>query len=450
MKRLALFFTFLCSILNINCFSQASKVENEPVFSDGKYQVQSDRVFFEVDTTVFTVKLINPENKLDYQKYKILRTNELGFTDIAKPDEVSLMEFARFLSDDEKVEKVIYNSIGSYDMTPNDSLLGNQWHLSVIRAFDAWDYTTGSPNIVIGVLDSGSDWMHPDLGIGNDSFQNIFLNSGEDVWTNPDDPTTGNGIDDDNNGYIDDWKGWNFADNNNNSRGIYFHGTFVAGIVSAKTNNITGIAGIAGGNHNIGSRILPYCVGNSAPLSAVIDDAILAAVNEGARVIQFSLQVGQTSAIDAALSYAASRGVIIICASGNGGYPYVYYPASDSNVIAVGAINQSNQRVSSSNYGHKLALVAPGVDIYSTTLNSTYTTSSGTSFAAPQVSAVVALMLSRNPTLSRSDVETILYQTAQKVGGYNYQSGYPYGTWNNEMGYGLVDAYAAIQLACTY
>jgi hypothetical protein len=84
--------------------------------------------------------------------------------------------------------------------------LSSQWHLAVINAFDAWDVTTGSPGVIVGILDSGTEWTHSDLGIGSDTYQNIYLNPGEDVWTNPNDPTTGNGIDDDNNGLIDDWK----------------------------------------------------------------------------------------------------------------------------------------------------------------------------------------------------------------------------------------------------
>jgi hypothetical protein len=133
------------------------------------------------------------------------------------------------------------NTNGKYDFIPNDTYRSSQWHLSPINAYQAWDVTTGQSNIIVSIIDSGTDWSHSDLGTGSDNYQNIYLNPGEDVWSNPNNPSTGNGIDDDNNGLIDDWKGWNYSNNSNDVRTSYFHGTFVAGIVGAKTDNNHGI-----------------------------------------------------------------------------------------------------------------------------------------------------------------------------------------------------------------
>lgn len=315
----------------------------------------------------------------------------------------------------------------------------------------AWDITMGTPNIKVAVLDSGTDWTHPDLGTGSDSYQNIYCNQQENDWTNPCNPTTGNHIDDDSNGLIDDYKGWNFDLGSNDSRGSYYHGTFVAGIIGAKANNNLGVAGVAGGNNTSGVSIIPYCVGMSYPNSSVIDDAIIAAIDNGARVLQMSLTVGESSPIKAALLYAKSNDVVVVCASGNDSSS-VSFPASDTTVVAVGATTTSNQRAFFSNYGSNLSIMAPGANIYGLDLSSStdpYKTSSGTSFAAPQVSGIIALMLSVNPYLSRNEIINIIESTAQKVGGYSYSmhSGHPNGTWNNEMGYGLVNAYAAVQKA---
>ena len=167
------------------------------------------------------------------------------------------------------------------------------------------------------------------------------------------------------------------------------------------------------------------------------------------RIIQLSLSVLKTDAIEKAIDYAKQKNVLIICASGNDSSNNLSYPSSNEYVIAVGGIDRNNRRAPFSNYGNNLSVVAPGIDIFSTGLNNTYLSSDGTSFAAPQVSGVVALILSVNPDLTAKQVADIIEQTAQKVGGYNYQNTYtrPNGTWNNEMGYGLVDAYKALQKA---
>jgi subtilisin family serine protease len=431
----------------LNGFSQISKNSQNFMRIDGKPQVKYAGEYFDVDTATVTIKMRDIQNTND--EYKVIRKNKLGFVDIQVPGKKSIEEFMNILSRDSSIEKIIISTFGKYHFTPNDPYLSSQWHLPVINAFNAWDVTTGSSDVIVSILDSGTDWMHPDLGIGSDTYQNIYLNPGEDVWTNQNDPTTGNGIDDDNNGLIDDWKGWNYADNSNNSKTTVFHGTFVAGIVSAKTNNNHGIAGVAGGNDHSGVKLLPYCVGIDAPISSILDDAIIDAVDNGAKIIQFSLSVSQSTDIDNAIQYAINNNVIIVCASGNYSSSSVSYPASNPNVIAVGATDQNNQRANFSNYGSQLNIVAPGVDIYSTTLNNSYTTSSGTSFSSPQVSGVAALVLSVNPTLTGQQVRDIIESTAQKVGGYNYQTdpNHPNGTWNNEMGYGMVDAYAAVQTA---
>lgn len=305
----------------------------------------------------------------------------------------------------------------------------------------AWNISVGSNCIIIAIIDSGTDWKHNDLGIGSDNYQNVYINHGEDSWTNPNDPNTGNHLDDDGNGLADDWKGWNFSNNSNDSRGTFYHGTHVAGIVSAKTNNTIGIAGIAGGSNSQGVKLLPICIGLNNPDASVIDDAIIYAVNKGVKIIQLSLAVNQTNAIDAAIQFAINNGVTVIAASGNSNTS-VAYPANNSNVISVGATDQNDYKAPFSNYGSNLTIAAPGVGIYSTQLNNTYNSSDGTSFASPIVSGVVALMLSINPSMTPAQIKDALITTADKVGGYNYINGR-----SNELGYGRLNAYAAVNSA---
>jgi subtilisin family serine protease len=443
MKNLALLIFLL---IGITAFSQTKIVNYEKVVkSQNTLKLKQGEHLFDIDLKTITVK--TPKGtKLD-TKYEVKRKNKFGFIDITVPDDENFEKFIQKLENDKSIELIEYASIGEYvDFLPNDTNSYLQWHLPVINMPQAWDETTGDSAVVVGVLDSGTDWEHFDLGEGNDSYQNIFLNNGEDAWSTEDDPTTGNGIDDDGNGLIDDWKGWNYANSTNDTRTTNYHGTFVAGIVSAKTNNITGISGVAGGNNNTGVRVLPYCVGITGPLGSILDDAIIDAVDNGADVIQLSLGVASSTAIDSAILYAKNNNVVVVCSSMNNNSSSVSYPASNIYVIAVGATDTDNTRAWFSNYGTDLDIVAPGVSIYSTELSNGYGTHSGTSFAAPQVSAVISLLLSLDASLTYDEQVEIIRSTAQKLGGYSYTTtaGKPYGTWNIEMGYGVLDAHAAV------
>ncbi|WP_232207533.1 S8 family serine peptidase [Capnocytophaga sp. oral taxon 335] len=391
------------------------------------------------------------DNKTIPSDIKVIRANILGYYDIEVPNNISYEDYMKYLKSLQLFSVIEYNAIGKYneEIKSNDSSIDKQWYLSRINIFNAWKFSFGDENIKIGVLDSGLDWAHKDIGLGRDSYQNVYLNPNEDLWKDNNNPSTGDYIDNDRNGFIDDLKGWNFITQSNDVRTTNSHGTQVSGIISAKTNNAEGIAGIVGGNKKKGVQVIPVCVGIFAPESSILDDAIIYAVNSGVRIIQLSLSVLKTDAIEKAIDYAKQKNVLIICASGNDSSNNLSYPSSNEYVIAVGGIDRNNRRAPFSNYGNNLSVVAPGIDIFSTGLNNTYLSSDGTSFAAPQVSGVVALILSVNPDLTVKQVADIIEQTAQKVGGYNYQNTYtrPNGTWNNEMGYGLVDAYKALQKA---
>ena len=409
---------------------------------------------FVVNTRVITVKPAAQFNSVQISHYlqqnnlKNLRTAITGYSDIQLPENADFKEALLQLENSGLFSVIEPNSHGRYLLVPDDDDYQSQWHLPQVSAEAVWDLTTGRSNIVVAVLDSGVEFTHSDLGKGSDSYGNIWINPGEDEWADPDDPNTGNNIDDDNNGFVDDWKGWDFDSDDNNGSGSFFHGTAVAGVVAAKTNNTNGVAGIAGGNNNKGASIMIGNVGNNAPNGAVLDDAILYAAANGARIIQLSLSVGSSQALDDAITLAYENyGVLIIGAAGNSSASSVGYPSSHPDIMAVGSSNQSDLKSGFSQYGDKLEISAPGSDIVTTTRNNGYVTTSGTSFSAPLTSGIASLILSNRPDLSNEQVRFILKASADKVGGYDYAHDLSKPGHSLQMGYGRVNAHSALLLS---
>ena len=362
----------------------------------------------------------------------VLRSNRAGVIDLALPEGADPLEVCAALRGSDAVAFAEPNTEGRYDGVPNDPLFGQLWHLENVgqlggvpgadlSAVPAWDLSAGDPSIVVAVIDSGVEWSHPDLA-GN-------------IWTHPGE-IAGNAVDDDGNGFVDDVRGWDFEAADGDPSGIYYHGTAVAGVVAAVGGNGVGVAGLAGGSGTApGCRVMPLCVGAFAPKSALLDDAIVYAADMGARVITLSLAVGNSAAVNAALEYAHDvKGVFIDCASGNNGN-WVSYPADHPLVVAVGSTDRSDHKSAFSNAGPELRLAAPGEEILMTTLGGGYTTSSGTSFAAPQVGALAALLLSLDPGLTPDALTDLLTSTAVDVG--------PTG-WDQGTGHGRIDALAAL------
>jgi len=369
---------------------------------------------------------------------RVLRKNKIGFVDLEIPSKSDPIKMVQLYLSSGLVEVAEPNTFGIFLGFPNDSLFVYQWNLNQqndadIDAPEAWDIKTGRSSVVVGVLDSGTDWGHEDLD------ENIWRNPGEDSWSNPNDPNSGNGVDDDGNGFVDDWKGWDFANNNNDSRGPFWHGTSIAGICGAETNNDTGVAGIAGGWSGTGAKLLICQVGDWMPDGSVVDDAILYAVETGARIINMSFSIGQNPAVDAAIQFAYEQyECVLIAASGNSGGA-VSYPAKHSCVIAVGATDSNDIRPEWSNHGPELEVVAPGVEILSTRPNSNYSSqNTDTSFTAPHVSGIVALLLSTNPDLTPDEIREIMQSTVEDKGEPRFDEYY---------GYGRVNAYKALKYA---
>ena len=362
-----------------------------------------------------------------------LRRNRLGIFDVAIPDG-DPTRWCELVFSTGLVKYAEVSTIGVYTATANDPLYPQQWALNNtgqtggtpgadIKAEAAWDVTSGTAAIQVAVLDSGTSIDHVDLAAN--------------VWHNEDE-IPGNGVDDDNNGFIDDWEGWDFGNNNNDPRSNSFHGTHVTGIINAVSNNNIGISGLAGGLDGPGVQGMALAVGESAPIGSILDDALIYAADNGADVVTMSLVVGETSAINDALDYAYNtKDVFIDCAAGNGPSS-VGYPARRSEVMAVASSDHNDNRSPFSNTGPELEVTAPGSNILSTQLNNSYGTSSGTSFAAPYVAALAGLIRGLNPGSTAPEVRQLLMDTADDIGPVGF---------DNLTGWGRINAFQAVSLA---
>jgi subtilisin family serine protease len=278
-----------------------------------------------------------------------------------------------------------------------------------IDAPEAWDIQTENPNLVIGVIDTGVDYTHPDL-VGN-------------IWTNPGE-TAGNGIDDDGNGYIDDVRGWDFAYGDNDPSDVDGHGTHVAGTIAGKGNNSVGVTGVAWN-----TKIMPLKLFRD-DTSGNISDAILAlnyATAKGVKLTNNSWSGPDYSqGLYDAINTAGQQGALFIAGAGNDSsdnditpdYPGNY---DLPNIISV-ASTDHNDALSiftlggGSNYGlTSVDLGAPGSDIYSTTPGGNYASYEGTSMASPHVAGAAALVWSQNPTWTAQEVKDRLLETTDPI-----------------------------------
>jgi YD repeat-containing protein len=318
------------------------------------------------------------------------------------------------------------------------------WWLKSVRAPEAWGLSTGS-GVTVAVVDTGVDYGHEDLA------GNIWVNSGE---------IAGNGIDDDGNGYVDDWRGWDFANGDNDATDDNGHGTHVAGIIGALKDNGKGIAGVAPNAKILGIKVLDKT--GSGSFDSIIK-GIRYAADAGARVINlslgavfdYSLNYIKTFASDFynavlkpiqdAILYASGKGSVVVASSGNSGVDVNRsVPAGFTETISVGATTPTGSKAYFSNTGSTLDLTAPGWDILSlraagtnlgTTAGAGYTRASGTSMSAPVVSGVIALLLAQDPALNLAGIERRLKFSAKDLGAKGFDTSF---------GHGQVDALTAI------
>ena len=313
--------------------------------------------------------------------------------------------------------------------TPNDSLYNSQWNLQYQNQYGSYspnydinyneaansNLIPNANNIIIAVIDEGVELTHSDLTFHSFSWDGV----------------------------------------NNSSPSVVYdpHGINVAGILGAVTNNTIGIAGVASGAKIMSlSHFFPVDASSVGALAALI----IKATDKGAFVINNSWSGDLISnAISNAINYSITngrdgKGCVLTFAAGNEGNSALGFPASytpEKRVISVGATSYNGYRASFSNYGTNLDIVAPGVGIPTTTTGNSWTTFTGTSAATPHVSGVAALILAKNPDLYYDEVGFILQSSANKSLPYTFSSTTKAGgTWNNEVGHGLLNMYSALSM----
>lgn len=347
-----------------------------------------------------------------------------------------------------------YASTGTWGNSYRD-----QWGVDAVDGRNAWRFITPSDPTVVAVIDTGLDFSHPDAPA---------------IWTNVGEAGTlsANGQDDDGNGFIDDWRGWDFVQfdddsMDNNPDDDHGHGTHIAGTIAAAWNNGQGVAGIARGNLSVMALkgLDEYGGGANGDLAR----AIYYAVDNGARVINASWGADwsfPSQTLHDAIRYAYDRNVVFVAAAGNSNFDvgteeFGSSPANIHEVIAVSAVDATRAKASFSNYGQKIDLAAPGVDILSLRAGMTdmfcfmnqvycspattkivggypggrYYRSDGTSMATPHVSAAAGLLLAKFPAYTVEQVRSALRRTALDLGATGFDATY---------GYGLVNAAAAL------
>ncbi len=345
------------------------------------------------------------------KRFARIQTEEQRITRRSVADAVSRYR------NDPAVEFIEPNWIVHADLVPNDPLFPQQWSLSNsgqtggtpgadVAAVPAWDVTTGSPDVVIAIIDTGVDTTHPDLA-GN-------------IWTNPGE-IPGNGVDDDGNGLVDDVHGYDFLNLDADPTDDNGHGTHVAGIAAARGNDGAGIAGVTWR-----ATILPLKFlgpDGTGPISAAID-CIEYAVSKGARILNNSWGgYDFSAALELAIQHANDAGALFVAAAGNDAESldsFAHYPASfrEPNVIAVAATDERDQLAAFSNYGlTTVSIAAPGTNILSSFAGGGYQVLSGTSMSTPLVSGALALLESEFPALTAEQAKSILVHSADPVPG---------------------------------
>jgi serine protease len=335
-------------------------------------------------------------------------------------------ELSKLIYDSNKdiIEWVEPDFVYQQDFMPNDPAIGQQYHISKINSFQAWDLNQGDTNIVIGLVDSGTDFDHPDLAA------NIKYN-----W---DDPV--NGIDDDNNGFVDDFKGWDFGNGDNDPQ-IYYsandHGSHVSGCASQVTNN--GVHG-AGIGFKVKLMISKHSIDNVPDLLYNTNDGLVYCYQNGAKVMNCSFGSSAYSSFTQDIINSAWGAGVVTCASAGNGNPGIEtprYPASYDNVVSVAATNSSDLKASFSNYHSTVDVSAPGEAILSTLWDNTYASYSGTSMSAPITSGTVALIRSLHPSWTPAQVVDRLKLGVDSI--YNLNPGYI-----GKLGTGRINAFKCL------
>ncbi|MBN1505131.1 MAG: S8 family serine peptidase [Candidatus Eisenbacteria bacterium] len=388
---------------------------------------------------------------------------ECGFLRLTFPEETNLQELMEALAAVEGVARVEPVGVHSVNFRPDDPYSGWQWALNHVpdhdvNAPEAWDVERGDSSVVVAVVDTGVDWQHPDLG-GEAPY------TGGNVWTNWEEMNGAAGVDDDANGFVDDVRGWDFvtgeggsacagedAETTDNDPADYYgHGTHVAGIAAAVTDNATGVASLA---HDC--KVMPVRAGWCAlGYGGVVRmdfcaQGIMYAARNGARVINCSWNSDASGGLDLAADTAVARGAIIVVSAGNQANQSqaANYLSTRGDCFDVAATDSNDVKYEGSSYGTWVDFSAPGEAVLSTYYNRMegnpqarhwYAFMDGTSMAAPHVSGLAALLLSQDPARTWAAVRNAIVSTCDPIGELNP-------SYAGLLGAGRINAYKALSL----
>ncbi len=456
MKKLFLFFVLMIITGSIFAQDQSSLSSDQIIIrfrngitfnNDFSQNLQTgiadvDRIVSEYDA--LNIRQLNTGKKSLYSAVVIKFATNAHFEKILEElNKISTVEYA-------EPDFIGYGS-GERGFTPNDQYYTRQWGLKNDGSFtaypavagadiqmeDGWAIEQGDSTVIVGVLDTGCKLNHPEL-----------LNR---IWKNYDE-IPGNGIDEDNNNYIDDVQGWDYAYNDNNPTDDYGHGTNVTGIIGASGNNSIGYAGV---DWNCKLMILKVLNSQNWGYYSWWSDALHYAVDNGAKVINMSLGgTDISSLLNDAVSYALESDVTIVACMMNTNSNTVYYPAAYPGVIAVGSTNPDDKRshpffwnpTSGSNYGSHISVIAPGNYIYGLDYQSNTNYGyywGGTSQATPLVSGLSALLLAQNPSMTPAQIKSLIETTAEDQVGDPLEDT---PGWDQYYGFGRINAYNALLL----
>lgn|GEM_PF-5959465 len=337
------------------------------------------------------------------------------------PSSSTWISYVQFLLTISDIQSIGFNYLLLYCIDPNDPFFvqGDQWYLPDIQLPDAWSITTGNPDLIVAILDNGTDWSNPDLGPDN-GLGGASYPSGSQQW----------------------------------------HGTMVSSVIAARTNNNLYSSGIAGGWNSDPVKIASYKVGDFQPDIEAVCDALLSGAEQGARLFNLSFGIpgvdcsGVSDPMLAMILYIKEEyDAILFCSSGNYGTTDVLWPACTDLVFGIGGTTHNGTKLNgpgycNSNYGINLDISAPGEEIlFPVPFTYHYSSTCGTSAATAVATGVGALLLSVNSCLSYDDMYTILTLTADRTGGYDYYYDPERPGHSLELGYGKINAYSALIMA---
>jgi len=426
---------------------------------------QNPQTGFSAVDALFNTYRVNALEKMFVQTEKSLSRGDQdlsGYYRVTFDTTLSLDDaFKEFAALDQVagVEKVGVHPI---DATPNDASFSGLWGLHQandrdIDAPEAWDIESGDSSILVGAMDTGVQWQHPDLAGASP-----YING--NVWINWAEYNGFENEDDDGNGYVDDIRGWDWVDvtgqwsgedggtPDNNPMDFNGHGTHTAGTMAAITNNSIGVAGVAGGwTPTGGCRVVPLRIGWSQANSSGGETGYVR-MDFAAQAFNYATQLGVTAVncswgssnsggISAAVDNAIANGMVVVTSSGNSGNTTASYLAARTDVLAVASVTSTGAKSSFSNYGTWVDVSAPGSSINSTYSNhgsATYGFLSGTSMASPHVAGLAGLIRSRVPGLSSSEVRDLIVASTDNIDAQNP-------SYIGTLGTGRINAFTALQ-----